>query len=176
MRVPLRQPKTDSDWIIVGQVGAPYGVKGWNHIRSFTRPQESLFKYSPWYIQERDAWKEIACEESRRQGEGWVVKLLGVEDRDQAALYTQRLIAVRREQRKAIPQDEFYWSDLEGLAIETSSGEKLGCVKHLYENAGVDVMLVEYQGKEYHVPFIMHDTVLKVDLEAGVIVVDWTLI
>lgn len=175
MRVPLLRHKTDADWIIIGQIGAPYGIKGWNHIRSFTRPLEQLFNYSPWYIQQKDGWVQGEYEENRRQGEGWVVKFQGVADRDEAALLTQRWIAIHRDQREALPEEVFYWADLEGLMVERETGEVLGRVKYLYENTGMDVMLIEHEGKEYHIPFIMHDTVLKVDREKGVIVVDWTL-
>lgn len=175
MRVPLPRHKTEADWIIVGQIGAPYGIKGWNHIRSFTRPLERLFDYSPWYLQQKDGWDRVTPEESRRQGEGWVVKLEGIVDRDRAALLTQKWIAIHRDQREAVSEAVFYWADLEGLMVERETGEKLGRVKYLYENTGIDVMLIEHEGKEYHIPFIMHDTVLKVDQEKGCIIVDWVI-
>lgn len=168
-------PRHKTDWIIVGQVGAAYGVRGWNHIRSFTRPLERLFDYSPWYLQQKEGWEQVTCEESRRQGEGWVLRLAGVADRDKAALLTQKWIAIHRDQCEAVPESVFYWADLEGLMVERETGEKLGQIKYLYENTGIDVMLIEHEGKEYHIPFIMGDTVLKVDLEKGHIIVDWVL-
>ena len=172
MRVGRQLPKVPDDWIIVGQVGAPYGVKGWNHIQSFTRPIEGLLKYSPWYLQQHEEWVEVTFQEARRHGEGLVAKLQGIDDRDKASHFTKRLIAIHRNQREATPEDVFYWADLEGLAV-INSGEMVGRVKYLYENAGIDIMLIEHQGKEYHIPFLMQDTVLQVDLENREIVIDW---
>ena len=80
-----------------------------------------------------------------------------------------RFIGIKEKRRL---RTFFYWADLEGLAV-INSGEMVGRVKYLYENAGIDIMLIEHQGKEYHIPFLMQDTVLQVDLENREIVIDW---
>lgn len=170
MSVPLPDK---SDWVVVGQIGAPFGIKGWNHLRSFTRPIEQLFEYHPWYIKEKEGWVAFECEEWRRQGEGCVAKLEGIEDRDRAAMFSQKMIAIQASQRMVLGKNEFYWSDLEGLAVQLATGKNWGHVRYLYENAGVDTMVIEHAGKEYHVPFIFQDTVLAVDFEAGRLILNW---
>lgn len=175
MRVQQRllPPKEAADLIIVGQIGAPYGVKGWSHIQSFTSPVESILTYHPWYIKHKDGWVLVENEVGRRHGESVVVKLKGVEDRDRAAMFTQSKIAVKRSQLAVLPKDVFYWTDLEGLSVKLTSGESWGHIRHLYQNAGTDIMLIDHEGKEYHIPFIMHDTVVKVDFDLRQVIVDW---
>ncbi|MFB0912189.1 MAG: ribosome maturation factor RimM, partial [Glaciecola sp.] len=37
-----------SDTIIVGKIGAPYGVKGGVKLNSFTQVTQAIFGYAPW--------------------------------------------------------------------------------------------------------------------------------
>jgi len=39
------------DWLELGRIGSPYGIKGWVHVQSFTDPPERLLKYRAWTLQ-----------------------------------------------------------------------------------------------------------------------------
>jgi len=39
-----------SDTLVVGTIGAPYGVKGWVKITTFTHEQDGVFTYTPWLL------------------------------------------------------------------------------------------------------------------------------
>lgn len=166
-------PKEADELVIIGQIGAPFGIKGWNHVQSFTRPIEGLLTYRPWYVKNKEGWVVMECEKGERQDNRVVVKVKGVDDRDKAALLTQCKIAVKRSQMAELPEDTFYWSDLQGMSVELESGKSIGKIRHLYDNAGTDIMLIENEGKEYHIPFIMHDTVIKVDVDSRRVIIDW---
>lgn len=43
--------KQTSDALVVGHIGAVYGVKGWLKIQSFTENPEDIFDYTPWTLQ-----------------------------------------------------------------------------------------------------------------------------
>lgn len=160
-------------FVVIGQIGAPYGVQGWHHVRSFTQPIENILQYKQWYLQQKGKWVPFKLHAGRLHGQNIVVQLEGVQDRDVAASYTLSNIAVLRTQLASLPEDEFYWADLEGLQVKTVQGEILGTVAYLYDNANTDVMVVQKEGKEQHIPFIMHDTVVAVDLAAKTMTVDW---
>ena len=72
-----------------------------------------------------------------------------------------------------LKQDEFYWADLEGLSVQLENGQSVGTVEYLYDNAGTDVFVIKNLKEEHHVPFLMHETVLKVDLGAKTMTIDW---
>ena len=38
------------DWLELGRIGSPYGIKGWVHVQSFTDPPERLLKYRDWTL------------------------------------------------------------------------------------------------------------------------------
>ncbi len=163
-------------FVIVGQVGAPYGVQGWHHVQSFTDPIENILQYKQWYLQQKDQWVPFRITAGRKHGQGIVVQLQGVVDRDQAASFSLSKIGVKRAQLAPLSQDEFYWADLEGFSVQTVTGESLGHIDHLYDNANTDIMVIKQEGKEQHIPFIMHDTVIKVDMVAREVTVDWEVI
>lgn len=81
-------------------------------------------------------------------------------------------IGVRRDQLPDTAPGEYYWRDLIGLAVVTRQGEPLGKVDHLLETGANDVLVVAGE-RERLIPFVPGPIVTQVDLQAGVIEVDW---
>lgn len=163
----------ENSLVIVGEIGAPYGVRGWHHIHSFTSPLDNILNYQEWYLKRKGQWHLYTFDNGRCHGQGLVAHLKGIDDRDLAATLSLSKIAILREKLAPLENDQFYWTDLEGLTVVSVKGENKGTVFYLYDNAGVDVMVVKCQGKEQHIPFIMHDTVQEVDLKQRKLIIDW---
>lgn len=70
--------------IVVGVVQAPFGVRGWVKIRSYTDPVDNIFRYSSWILAGE---RKIPIREGRYQGGALVGRLDGVDDRDVAAAF-----------------------------------------------------------------------------------------
>ncbi len=164
--------------IPVGRIAGPYGIKGWVKVNSFTDPQENVFAYAPWTLRDpagRRPDATIELLEGKAHGKGWVAKLAGVVDRDAAeALHGLEIVVDRR----LLPEPEdgrYYWADLEGLQVKDRAGLLLGRVDHLLETGSADVLVIvnEADGDRHLIPFIMNETVVAVDLDAGCIEVDW---
>jgi 16S rRNA processing protein RimM len=174
------------DSLELGRIGAPYGIKGWVHVQSFTNPPENLLKYRSWSLnaahvarvrseQTGDAAGETALKvvEGRLQGNGLVARLEGIEDRDKAALLQGSIIRVARSALPKLRKREFYQADLIGLSVANREGVALGEVSHFVETPGGDVMVVRAEaGREHWVP-ATKEHLSKVDLAAGQVVVDW---
>ena len=158
--------------LVMGRLAAPYGVKGWLRVTSYTELPESLLDYSPWYLRRRDDWEATEIVSGRAHGKGLVVQLKGCADRDDAAALTGTEIGIYRSQLPEADADEFYWSDLVGMQVITRDARTLGQLDHLFETGANDVMVVKGT-QEYLVPYIEGQVVQSVDLEAGVITVDW---
>jgi 16S rRNA processing protein RimM len=173
--------QTKADWLELGRIGAPYGIKGWVHVQSFTSPPETLLKYRIWTLTTaRDGpAPDLAAVparkvlEARAQGSGIVARLEGVEDRDRAALLQGSIISVARSAMPKLRRREFYQADLIGLSVTNLEGVGLGKVMHFVETPGGDVMVVRADsGHEHWVP-ATKTHLAKVDLAAGQVVVDW---
>lgn len=131
---------------------------------------EAILQYQPWLLGEEK--KPVKIEDGRVQGKGLAVLLPGFEDREQAAALVGTQIFVGRDQLPATAKNEYYWSDLEGLEVKTTLGQSLGRVAKLMETGANDVLVVRGD-RERLVPFVQGQYVTRVDLEGGVIEVDW---
>lgn len=158
--------------LTLGEVSGVYGVHGWVRVYSYTDPIENILDYSRWHVHQRGNWQVYRVLSGRRQGKGLVAALEGIGDRDEAQTFIGAEIAVPRAELPTLPEGEYYWADLEGLQVETVAGEPLGAVDHLFATGANDVLVVSGE-RERLIPFVMEQVVQSVDLEAGVIRVDW---
>ncbi len=156
--------------VVVGYISAVHGVKGWVKVHSWTRPMEAIFNYQPWNLEKEQS--QFNSIDGRKQGKGLVALLPGVEDRDRAAELVGQQIRVGRDQLPATAADEYYWTDLEGLEVQTLRGEVLGRVDRLLETGANDVLVIRGE-REHLVPFVQGQYVTRIDLAAKLITVDW---
>lgn len=157
--------------IAVGRIIGVFGVAGWVKVYSYTRPRETILRYNPWQLRLDHDWRERELIEGRLQGSGIVARISGCEDRDAAAALVGAEIAITAAQLPPAAAPEYYWADLEGLRVVNLAGQELGRVSHLFETGANDVLVVRGD-RERLIPFgkgVVHD----VDLEAGVLRVDW---
>jgi len=169
-------PLNDQKLITLGRVTGLYGVRGWVKVFSDTDPREGIADYSEWLLKRQHGWQRIAVESGRKQGKSIVVKLAGVDDRDQAATLSGCEIAVTRDQFATTKPGEYYWIDLEGLKVVTTDGVELGIVDHLFETGANDVLVVreeESGARERLIPYVPGEVVTEVDLQERRMIVDW---
>ena len=131
---------------------------------------EAILQYQPWLLGEDK--KPVEIVDGRKQGKGLAALLPGFDDREQAATLVGSQIFVKREQLPTTEKDEYYWSDLEGLEVKTIDGVLLGRVESILETGANDVMVIRGD-REHLVPFVQGQYVSRVDLENGMIEVDW---
>ncbi|MCG9949784.1 ribosome maturation factor RimM [Providencia rettgeri] len=164
--------------IVLGKLGAAYGIRGWLKVFSSTEHAESIFDYQPWFIQRSAQWQHIEIEDWKHHNKDIIVKLGGVDDRDAAALLTNFEIAVNSTQLPEL-ENEYYWKDLMGCQVVTLQGYGLGIVTDMMETGSNDVLVIKanlkdaFGIKERLVPFLDGQVIKKVDLDAKLIEVDW---
>jgi 16S rRNA processing protein RimM len=158
--------------LVMGRIAAPFGVRGWVRVVTFTEVPENLLAYSPWHLKREGGWQAVKLVDGREHGKGLVVQLAGCDDRDAAAAFSGTEVGVYRSQLPAPDSDEYYWSDLVGLQVFTTQAKLLGVVDHLIETGANDVLVIRGE-RECLVPFIRDQVIKSVDLDAGVIRVDW---
>jgi len=196
----FQQDDNASDKVILGRITGVYGVQGWLKVFSYTDPMESIIDYSPWYIRaenrKKAPWTEVKLAAGKRHAKTVIVRLEDCNDRDQAMAYIGSEIAIEQQQLEALQgKDEYYWRDLFGLRVVNLQGVELGVVKTLMETGVNDVLVVvsekevaekereEIGGAETEdakadyrerlIPWTLDNAIIAVDIEQGVITVDW---
>ena len=163
--------------VLIGRLAGAFGIKGWVKISSYTSPPENILQYAPWQLRQSKSGEVVRAAElieAKLHGKGLVAKFAGIEDRDQADNLKGLEIVIGRSQLPDPEDDRYYWADLEGLQVETVDGKSLGRVKQMLEAGAADVMLVCGEANSRHmIPFIRGEVILAVDLDAGIIRVNW---
>ncbi|HLV78002.1 MAG TPA: ribosome maturation factor RimM [Marinobacter sp.] len=163
---------------VIGRITSVFGVKGWLKVFSYTDPRDGILNYRDWTLVLDGKRIPARLEEGRRQGQGIVVRLKGIEDRELALSYGGAEIRVPTSLLPALPDGEYYWHQLEGLEVFTAEGECLGKVHHLLETGSNDVLVVHATAasidqRERLIPYLPDQVVQGVDLESSRMVVDW---
>ncbi len=162
----------ESQFVVLGRITGAHGIRGWVKVYSETRPRDGILGYSPWFLRRNGQWVPFEVSEGRLQGKGLVAQLEGCGDREAAIALKGAEIAIPRARLPEPEAGEYYWADLIGLAVETTSGVSLGRVDHLLETGANDVLVVRGD-QERLVPFVPDQVVVEVDLKGGRLVVDW---
>jgi 16S rRNA processing protein RimM len=173
---------TDSEWIEIGRIVGPQGLKG--EVRVYPNsdfPERFLEPGPRWLRYPNRPSPEIVTLVRGRLIEGkglYVVKLEGIDDRDRAETLRQCVLLVAASDRPALEPGEFYVADLVGLRVQLQgTGEEIGVVTDIYE-AGNDLLEVTLGGTETAakpktvlVPFV-EAIVPVVDLAQGYVQID----
>ncbi|AFH93036.1 TPA: ribosome maturation factor RimM [Providencia stuartii] len=170
---------TPTNPIVLGKLGAAYGIRGWLKVFSSTEHAESIFDYQPWFIQRSGQWQHIELEDWKHHNKDIILKLKGVDDRDAATLLTNFEIVVDSAQLPELDNNEYYWKDLMGCQVVTLQGYNLGTITDMMETGSNDVIVIKanlkdaFGIKERLVPFLDGQVIKKVDLKSKLIEVDW---
>ena len=171
-------PDSADDLIVMGKIFSVHGVRGEVKVYSFTDPIENLLSYKTWTLK-RDGVvvKQVELVSGRSTQKDLVAKLKGLDDRDEARLLAGYEICISRSLLPDLTEDEYYWYQLEGLKVIDQLGQLLGSIDHLLETGSNDVMVVKpcagsLDDRERLLPYT-EQCVLKIDLVAGEMRVDW---
>jgi len=155
----------------MGRIAAPFGVKGWVKVQTFSEDPGTLMDFESWRVGRGEQQTQYTVEAIQDHSNTLVAKLVGIDDRDAAYALRGQEISVAKHDLPPPEENEFYWSDLIGLKAVNREGVELGRVDSLLETGAQDVLVIK--GKREHlIPFVAA-FVGKVDVAGGTIEVDW---
>jgi 16S rRNA processing protein RimM len=168
-----------SDTLVIGIIGAPYGVKGWVKITSYTHDLDGVFAYTPWLLGQVQEGNKYVVDQWRTHNKGLVAKLVGVDNRDDAEGIKNLEISIKAAMLPELDGSDVYWRELVGMRVVTEKGYNLGVIKELFETGANDVLLVKanlndaFGQKERMVPYLLDQVIKQVDRQAKTVTVDW---
>ena len=162
---------TDSRLILVGQVGGGFGVRGEVRVTAFTADPLALTAYGP--LLRADGTVALTLTSTRPDKNGVVGRAKEITTKEQADALRGTTLHVSRDRLPALPDDEFYHTDLIGLSAYDTGGELIGKVSAIYNHGAGDI--VEISPIRHKSALLLPFTtaiVPNVDLAAGRIVVN----
>lgn len=159
--------------VIMGRVASAHGIKGWIKVQPYTEYVDSLLDFPTWWLgQEHGPWREVKVVQCETHHKIVAALLPDCPDRNAAEKLKGVLIAVPRSSLPEQPEDEYYWSDLIGLPVVNLAGENLGVVEQLLETGANQVLMVNGEGGQILIPFVV-SAIKRVDVKNKCITVDW---
>ena len=167
--------------MLVGYVSGAYGINGWLRIKPYAADAGALLHAKTWWL-DKPELHDVEMMQAKTHSGDVVAQLIGVVGRNAAEALKGATVQISRSRFPSLSDNEFYWVDLIGLAVENLQGECLGLVKDLMDNGAHPILRVvvpedsglEKTQQELLIPFV-DQFVKTVDQTAKKITVDWGL-
>lgn len=151
--------------VLLGEIGAAQGLKGEVRIRSFTEDEAAIADYRPL---EDEHGREVTIEALRVTPKALIARVKGVTTREGAEALTGTKLYVPRSRLPEREEEEWYHSELIGLAVLDRNGGTIGRVVAIQNFGAGDLLELTPAsgGPTVLVPFT-RDTVPEIDVEGG---------
>jgi 16S rRNA processing protein RimM len=175
-RHPSRSVSVE-DYLVVGRIGKPHGLRGEVSVEPRTDEPERRFAVGARLTAERHRPGTTPSGSFTVSGTRWhsgrlLVSFEEITDRDAAedARGTLLVVPVDPDESPDDPE-EFYDHQLVGLSVVLTTGEVAGELTEVVHGAAQDLLVVDAGGREVLVPFVSA-LVPEVDLAGRRVVVD----
>ncbi len=155
--------------IIVGQIGAPHGVKGEVRVTPQTDFPERFERLKTVYVGEGAT---LTISRVRYHKQFVILKFDGLDDRDQVELLKNKLISIDKKDLMPLPDGRYYIFDIVGLEVYDLTGVRLGKIKEVLHTGSNDVYVVEREAEQPLLIPALKQVVHKIDLPAGRMMVE----
>jgi 16S rRNA processing protein RimM len=168
----LNKPGTKQGFVLIGKIVGIHGIKGTGKLRSYA---ESLSVFSPGSsILVRDLLGRETSYEIN-----WVkphtgiplISFKGITNRDQAKALVGGQLFIRQSELPELDENTYYWADLIGIEVYTTTDQFLGRIESILETGSNDVYVVKKHETEVLIP-ALESVVLEIDLEHNRMQVD----
>jgi 16S rRNA processing protein RimM len=119
--------KIPDDLVQVGHVTGAYGLRGGIRVSPYSADADALLSVKTWWL-DKPALRPVQVRSAKYHSGDVTATLVDVADRSIAEALKGATVQVSRADFPALPEDEYYWSDLIGLDVVNLQGEALGKV------------------------------------------------
>jgi len=160
-----------TDRIVVGTLGGAFGIAGEVRLKSFCADPEAIGDYAPLTTEDGKTFPMLVLT-GRLKG-GFTARVQGIDTKEDADALRNVSLYAERTNLPHLPDDEYYYTDLEGLTVLDTGSQILGTVKLVINHGAGDLLEIQLPGQSETVllPFTQAN-VPTVDLAAKRIIAD----
>lgn len=164
------QNQVKAGLIPVGVIGGARGLKGDMRVKSYTADPKSIGSIG--VLTDATGTKTFTLNVIGQQKGVVLVRIKGVEDRGAVDALKGQMLYVERSVLPKTEEDEFYFSDLQGLDVEAVDGSAFGKVVEVEDFGGGPFLEVaSLNHGRVLIPFTKA-SVPEVDIQGGRVVID----
>lgn len=158
----------DNAFINIGLISKPHGVRGEVKILPLTDNPERYNLLKKVFI----CGKEIGIDSVKYSGKYVILKFTGYENIDDVKKIINNYVCISRRDAVVKNEGEFFYFELEGLKVQTETGEIIGVIEEILDMPANKVFSVKNaKGREILLPFV-NSVVKKIDVENGFIEIE----
>lgn len=151
----------------VGVITSPHGVRGEVKVFPTTDDAKRFKKLKNVILDTGKEQLPLEIEGVKFFKNMVILKFKGYDNINDIERYRQKDLLITREQAVSLKRDEYFITDLMGLAVLDEDGNTIGTLKDVLETGANDVYAVELtSGKELLLPAIK-DCILEVNISDG---------
>ncbi len=150
----------------IGAITSSHGIKGEVKVFPTTDEPEKFRKLKKVTLKTQRETREAEIEDAKFFKNMVILKLKGINDRDQADKLKQATLWVGRDDAVKLHENEYYRGDLIGMSVYTEDGELFGVLTDVLDTGANDVYAVKRAGtgEEVYLPAI-RQCILNVEPE-----------
>jgi 16S rRNA processing protein RimM len=152
-------------FLVVGQVLAPFGVRGGVKVEVLTDFPERLKELHTVYLGDKLTPFEVRHVDLRINGRQAIFFFQGYDTPEAVASLHEKMIAIPVEEAVPLEEGQYYVHQIVGLTVQADTGETLGVLTDVLFTGSNDVYVVVKEGHELLIP-ALDDVILDVDLAA----------
>lgn len=148
------------DLIEIGQIVNTHGLRGDLKVMPWCDDPEIFHELEYVLIDN----KEYLIEKSTLHKNAVLLKLEGINHINDAEMYRNKVLFVKRADLGELPEGTYYICDLLGCSVETDAGRVLGNICDIIKTGSNDVYVVEDEAKKQTLIPVIDEVVKSVDI------------
>ncbi len=158
-----------SDKICIGVIAGAHGVRGAVRVKSFTADIDAVAGYG--ILSDAKGKQSFEIQVTGQTKGQLIANIKGVNDRNDAEDLKGMELFIDRNALPETDEDEFYYTDLIGMRMETSDGTHYGMLKAVHNFGADDLLDVNLaEGGTVMLPFTK-EVIPNIDMKARLLVV-----
>jgi len=133
----------EDDRLVVALVRGAHGLQGTVRVEILTDKPED--RYAVGSVLHREGSNEpltVAWSSAVADGPGWRIRFAEVPDRDGAEALVGDYLEIDPGPDAALPRGAYFWHEVIGATVTSTTGEALGTVRDVYRSGGAEVYTV----------------------------------
>lgn len=131
--------------VAIGQILSPHGVAGISKVFPYSDYPERCHDLDQVTLEINGRRSRLTVEKASVYGRFWLLKFVGIENREQAANLTGGMLFIPMAERISLPQGSYFFDQIAGLKVYTVEGEQLGEIVDVISTGGHDLYVLKQQ-------------------------------
>ncbi len=132
----------------IGRITTYHGLKGCLKMYPYFDFPERVSSLKDVFVDDNS----YTIEEAKRAGTLWLVKLQGLNSRDDAELLKGKEISIPADERFPLPEGHYYVDDIVGLKVYEDTGRYLGLIREILHTGANDIYVINCPPEDVGLP------------------------